>query len=228
MEVFEYTNKGCREENQDYIVHGSLPNGASIYIIADGMGGYSNGAVASKTVGDAIFDFVELNITQYEPAKLLKEAISFANDSLMLKRLALGAKKMGCVIAVLLIIDGYAYLSWLGDSRIYMFRNSKQLYRTEDHSVFNEMSKIKTLHPSNYEKYSSIVTKSIMGSEVVDVAPIKRIKVESGDVFILCSDGFYKEIEICKVLDFDSALPEYLDGLASHVSDNYSFIKVAL
>ena len=109
-----------------------------------------------------------------------------------------------------------------------MFRNSKQLYRTEDHSVFNEMSKIKTLDPSNYEKYSSIVTKSIMGSETVDVAPIKRIKVERGDVFILCSDGFYKEIEICKVLDFDSSLTEYLDGFASHVSDNYSFIKVAL
>ena len=122
MEVFEYTNKGCREENQDYVVHGSLPYGASIYIIADGMGGYSNGAVASKTVGDAIFDFVELNITQYEPLKLLKEAISFANDSLMLKRLALGAKKMGCVIAILLILDEYAYISWLGDSRIYMFR----------------------------------------------------------------------------------------------------------
>lgn len=228
MEVFEYTNQGCREENQDYIVHGSLPNGASIYIIADGMGGYSNGAVASKIVGDAIFDFVELNITQYEPAILLKESISFANDSLMLKRLALGAKKMGCVIAVLLVIDGYAYLSWLGDSRIYMFRNSKEIYRTEDHSIINEMVKIKTLHPSNYEKYSSIVTKSIMGSETVDVAPIKRIKVERGDVFILCSDGFYKEIEICKVLDFDSSLTEYLDGFASHISDNYSFIKVAL
>ena len=228
MEVFEYTNKGCREENQDYIVHGPLPYGASIYIIADGMGGYSNGAVASKTVGDAIFDFVELNITQYEPSKLLKEAISFANDSLMLKRLALGAKKMGCVIAILLILDEYAYISWLGDSRIYMFRNSKEVYRTEDHSFLNEMTKVKTLHPSNYEKYSSIVTKSIMGCEVVDVAPIKRIKVESGDVFILCSDGFYKEVEIRKALDFNSRLSEYLDGLASYVSDNYSLIKVAL
>lgn len=228
MVVFEYTNKGCREENQDYVVHGSLPYGASIYIIADGMGGYSNGAVASKTVGDAIFDFVELNITQYEPLKLLKEAISFANDSLMLKRLALGAKKMGCVIAILLILDEYAYISWLGDSRIYMFRNSKEVYRTEDHSILNEMTKVKTLHPSNYEKYSSIVTKSIMGCEVVDVAPIKRIKVESGDVFILCSDGFYKEVEIRKALDFNSRLSEYLDGLASYVSDNYSLIKVAL
>ena len=67
-----------------------------------------------------------------------------------------------------------------------------------------------------------------MGCEVVDVAPIKRIKVESGDVFILCSDGFYKEVEISKALDFNSRLSEYLDGLASYVSDNYSLIKVAL
>ena len=120
MKYFEYTNKGNREENQDYIVHGSLPENSDIFIVADGMGGYSDGAIAAKTVSDAIVDFVELNFKQLETIEILREAISFANDSLMLKRIASINQKMGCVIAVLLLTGGYAYFTWLGDSRIYM------------------------------------------------------------------------------------------------------------
>lgn len=228
MKVFEYTNQGCREENQDYVVHGFLPDGSGIYIVADGMGGYTNGIVASRVVGDALLDFIEMNYFHYEPAKLLKEALPFANDALMLKKFTLAAKKMGCVISVLLVSKGYAYLTWLGDSRIYMFRDGEEVYRTEDHSIVNELAKIKSLGAYDYEKYSSIVTKSIMGDEPVDAAPIRRIKVENGDVFILCSDGFYKRIDMKKALEFEGSRIAELDALAAKVLDNYSFIKVVL
>ena len=185
MEFFEYTNKGSRDENQDYVVHGSLPDGTGIFVVADGMGGYSDGAAAARVVGDALLDFIELNFDQYSPLELLKEAIPFANDALMLKRMALAAKQMGCVVTVLIVSRGNAYLTWLGDSRIYMYRGGHEVYRTEDHSIVNEMAKIKTLSASSYDKYASIVTKSIMGDTPVDVAPIRKIEVEKGDVFIL-------------------------------------------
>ena len=159
MRIYQYTNKGNREENQDFVIHGSLPDKAAFFVLADGMGGYSDGAAASKVVSEAIYDFLDMNYQHYTPAELLKEAISFANDALMLKRMAMAAQKMGCVITVLLISEGYAYLTWLGDSRIYMYRDGQEVYRTEDHSVVNELAKIKTLRASSYEKYSSIVTK---------------------------------------------------------------------
>ena len=41
MEIYQYTNKGQRKENQDYTVYKVLPSGDSIFIVADGMGGYS-------------------------------------------------------------------------------------------------------------------------------------------------------------------------------------------
>ena len=78
MKYFEYTNNGNREENQDYIVHGSLPENSDIFVVADGMGGYSDGAVAAKIVSDAIIDFVELNFKQLNTFEILREAIFIA------------------------------------------------------------------------------------------------------------------------------------------------------
>jgi PPM family protein phosphatase len=228
MKYFEYTNKGNREENQDYTVHGSLPDDSDIFVVADGMGGYSDGAVAAKVVSDAIIDFVELNFNQFTPLEILREAISFANDTLMLKRIASTNQKMGCVITVLLLNRGYAYFTWLGDSRIYMYRNGQEVYRTEDHSVINELAKIKTLSADSYEKYSSIVTKSIMGESPVDEAPVRKVAVEEGDIFILCTDGFHKEIDMMYARNFDESKKVDLEHKASKISDNFSFIKVEI
>lgn len=228
MKIFQYTNKGSREENQDFVIHGSLPDNSAVFVVADGMGGYSDGATASKVVSEAIYDFIEMNYQQYTPAEILKEAISFANDTLMLKRMAMAAQKMGCVITVLFVTGGSAYLTWLGDSRIYMYRDGQEVYRTEDHSVVNELAKIKTLRASSYEKYSSIVTKSIMGEDPVDVAPVRKIKIEPGDVFVLCSDGFHKEIDMTKALSYDDSKKKELDVIADTISDNFSFIKVEI
>lgn len=228
MKIFQYTNKGSREENQDFVIHGSLPDNSAVFVVADGMGGYSDGATASKVVSEAIYDFIEMNYRQYTPAEILKEAISFANDTLMLKRMAMAAQKMGCVITVLFVTGGSAYLTWLGDSRIYMYRDGQEVFRTEDHSVVNELAKIKTLRASSYEKYSSIVTKSIMGEDPIDVAPIRKIEIESGDVFVLCSDGFHKEIDMTKALSYDDSKKEELDVIADTISDNFSFIKVEI
>lgn len=228
MKYFEYTNKGNREENQDYIVHSSLPEDSDIFIVADGMGGYNDGAVASKVVSKAIIEFVGMNFKQYKPLEILREAISFANDALMLQRIASTNQKMGCVIAVLLLTDGYAYLAWLGDSRIYMYRNGQEVYRTEDHSLINDLAKTKALSADSYEKYSSIVTKAIMGESPVSEAPIRKVAIENGDVFILCTDGYHKELDMVYATRFDEANKDYLEHKASTISDNFSFIKVEI
>ena len=228
MKYFEYTNKGNREENQDYIVHGSLPEDSDIFVVADGMGGYSDGAVAARIVSEAIIDFVELNFKQLNTFEILREAISFANDTLMLKRIASTNQKMGCVITVLLLTGEYAYFTWLGDSRIYMYRNGQEVYRTEDHSVVNELAKVKNLSADSYEKYSSIVTKSIMGESPVDEAPLRKIAVEKGDIFVLCTDGFHKELDMMYAINYDESKKDALELKASTISDNFSFIKIEI
>lgn len=224
--VIEYTNKGSREENQDYLSWSSLSDRSSIYVLADGMGGYSYGDIASQITVEAIIEFVEQNIGKCPVPELLQEAIVYANDSIMLKKLALSAKQMGCVVVVLLLIDDYAFLAWLGDSRIYMFRDGLEVYRTEDHSIVNELSKINTLSARDYEKYASIVTKSVMGDDTVDAAPVRKVKIMPGDVFILCSDGYHKEFSVSSLAINPEEQINELQSSSGHASDNLSFMRV--
>ena len=228
MEVFKYSNKGSRNENQDYISYKVLSHSATIFVITDGMGGYSNGDIAAKIVADSIVDFTDSNLDKMTPAQLLKEAVAFSNDSLMLKRLALGAQKMGCVVAVLLLIGSDAYMTWLGDSRIYLYRNEREVYRTEDHSIINELSKIKTLNAESYQKYASIVTRSVMGDDKLGIVEVSHAVVETGDIFVLTTDGFYKEISMDIAMRYDVGHQGLLDKKTPNISDNFSFIKVKL
>lgn len=84
--VIEYTNKGSREENQDYLSWSSLSDRSSIYVLADGMGGYNYGDVAAKIVAESIIEFSVQNLGKCTPVELLKESLSYANDCLMLKK----------------------------------------------------------------------------------------------------------------------------------------------
>lgn len=140
MNVIEYSNRGSRTVNQDYVIHRSLSVDSAIFVLADGMGGYSHGEIASQTVANSIVEYVEKNISNYTPENLLRESIVFANDALMIKRMEIGGKRMGTVIAVLLIKGFHAYISWLGDSRVYKFSSGKIEFCTTDHSIVQQLS----------------------------------------------------------------------------------------
>lgn len=227
MKVYEYSNKGGRDTNQDFVISKILPS-AAIFVVTDGMGGYSYGEIASRVVGESIVDFVQLNINNLSPSKLLKDALAFANECLMLKRLSLEVKHMGSVLSVLLVINNEAYMTWLGDSRIYIYRNGQEVYKTEDHSVVNELAKIKCLKTSGIDKYASVVTRSIMGDENLGEIEVSHLSAENRDVFIICTDGFYKEIGIDLILKYNDSSKDDLDKKSESISDNYSFIKVEI
>lgn len=228
MKLYEYSNKGTRDINQDFLIHRLLSEKATIAVVADGMGGYSYGEIASRVIGESIIDYVQANFERLSPTLLLKESISFANDGLMLKRLSLGAKHMGAVVVALLIVDNEAYMTWLGDSRIYIYREGVEVYKTEDHSVINELSKIKGLTNTDIVKYSSVVTRSIMGDDNLGKVEVAHLSVTEGDVFILCTDGFYKEISVSDAVNYDDSKKIDFDDKALCMSDNYSFAKLEI
>lgn len=228
MKIYQYTNKGQRKDNQDYTVYKVLPSGASIFIVADGMGGYSYGDVASHVVGDKIVDYVESNIGKIEPHTLLENAIKEANEELMQKRLSLNVSKMGTVVSIALIVGTEVFISWMGDSRVYLFKGNEIVYKTEDHSLLNEIKNSRPLSASTMERYAGVVTKCIMGDDNLGDIPVKEMPINEGETIVLCTDGFHKEMDISWALHYNNSLKEALDAQAVNASDNYSFIKVAI
>ena len=225
MKIYEYTNKGSREINQDFVIHSVISSNTAIMVVADGMGGYSFGEIASQVISESIVEFVRMNISNYSPTELLKESIIYANDCLMLKRLSLGVKSIGAVVSVLLTIKNDAYFTWLGDSRLYLYRDGIEVYRTQDHSVINELSKIKSLMSSDLDRYSSVVTRSIMGDDRLRKAEVSHVSVQQGDIFVLCTDGFHKELAMSNATEYNDSHKDILDLKSANISDNYSFIK---
>ena len=228
MTVFEYSGVGGRKINQDFLTYATMDERHAVFIVADGMGGYSHGEIAAQVAAEAARDFVEEHYQSLEPEQLLREAIAFANESIGIKRFALHVKQMGTVIVVAYICGNTAWLAWVGDSRIYVMRNGKPVYQTEDHSLINELRQVNTLKAADLERYSAIVTRSLMGENVNSDPDIRSVEVQEGDVLWLCSDGVHKELPIYWMPEDDEELKTFLDGQSAHLSDNYTLLKVTI
>ncbi len=229
MLISEYSNKGSRDENQDYVVHEMLDANHAIFVVADGMGGYSHGEVASRLVADAIIDSVSAHYkTETNITRLMADAYDYANDSLAIKRIAMEGCKMGSVV-VSAYYDGHAaHITWLGDSRCYLFRNGKQMFCTQDHSILSQLHKIKTLRGYDEDKYASIVTRCVMGDDKLGKIETYKLELLSGDILILCTDGFHKEMDVRILLNNEKSSKDKLDAKAESMNDNFSFIKLVI
>ena len=229
MKVFKFTHTGNREVNQDYVTSKILDENSAVFVLADGMGGYSSGEIAAKVVADAIVEYTDQHLNEVSHVKVLKQAIAYANDELYVKRLALGYKEMGCVIVCLLIVNDKAYIAWLGDSRIYIFRNGTLIFQSEDHSLVNELKGSRTLKPQDFERLSAIVTRSVMGTDELDQVDVYELTTEQGDTFILCSDGIHKEMIVEKLIRLnDEELQNHIEIFSSSFDDNATLLKVTL
>jgi len=228
MQIFEYTNKGSRKVNQDYILHRAIDNDKHLFIVADGMGGYTAGEVASKLASESICEFVIAHIGDISPSEILRDAIEFSNEELSFQRYAYGAVQMGTVIVVMLLDGNKAYVSWLGDSRIYQYRKDNLVFQSEDHSAVNELRKVHFLKPEDIERYSAVVARSIMGDDKLGAIDVTQLDVEKGDAFYLCSDGLHKELDPCSLPLNEVVMKSFLDAKSQSFQDNYSLIKVTI
>ena len=218
MEVFKYSNIGCREINEDYVVSNDFGNGISLHLIADGMGGYEHGEVASKVVGESFVYAISKNMD-------VIEAASIASDNLRKEKHSLGIKKMGSTVAGVYIKDMEMTIFWAGDSRVYLYRAGDLFYQTEDHSLTNELCKVRTLTFEERDRYSHIVTRSLMGDKN-DSVDIKDFSLMEGDEIFVCSDGLYKDCPVDYIIE--SIQKNYFDLDKNNLAfdDNHSLIYI--
>ena len=129
MRAFAKTDVGkARETNQDYYYIPDLDDELDLYILADGMGGYNGGEVASKLATSAALKYIKNNFESVSKEKeeilnLIKSAIEYANMVVYEKsKENADLENMGTTLEICLIYGNKIYIGHVGDSRIYRIR----------------------------------------------------------------------------------------------------------
>lgn len=223
-----------RDHNEDTFF---VSADAGFFLVSDGMGGLACGELASQITRDVIAEALSHGTASDAPFdKVLREAFVKANAQV---RRALeakpSAKGMGCTCVVLAFRENDFYIGYVGDSRIYLFRNNALKQITRDHSYVEELflrglitAEEKIDHP-----YKSSITRYIGHSDTIEV-DITSGPVSNNDVFILCSDGLTGEVPdsvIEEILRKASNPAECVDKLIQQAldgggGDNISVVAV--
>ncbi len=196
---------GKRKQQEDSYSTAVTQNGI-LAVLADGMGGFSNGKMASST---AVNTFVE-GFTKAENIhpvdKFITDTSRLSNTRIIEKE---NGEKAGTTLAVVIISGGFLYWASIGDSAIVLFRNSEFINLNKKHifeSVLEEkyisgkISKEEMMNNSKKKRLTSYI--GYKGFNDIEMSE-KNIELRKGDKLILCSDGVYNsvsEIEMERVL----------------------------
>jgi protein phosphatase len=186
-----------REDNQDSIL---VPNGSApalpgfLFAVADGMGGYSYGGMASKLAVDALLDRVQE--APSAPDKALRGGLEAANLGVYKAAQKLGAGRMGTTLTGAYVIGEFLHLVHVGDSRAYLVRDGKASLLTSDHTVVGDMVRSKLIPPDRMRTHAqrSILTRAV-GLGLFIQPDQARIKIQPDDRIILCSDGVWSVVQ---------------------------------
>jgi len=200
-----------RSNNEDFYDFFSSDFG-EVFIICDGMGGYSGGEIASKLATNTIKNRIQNNPHRLTyPPDIIREAIDVANKVIIDKSNEdASLKGMGTTVVILIIKNNFAYYGHVGDSRLYLSRGNIFTGLTKDHSFVQQLVDKGLITPKEAETHprKNEITKALGISENLN-PEIRQdgLKIYKGDKFLLCSDGLNSMVsdeEISKILsDYD-------------------------
>lgn len=227
-EVFTFSAKGTRKTNDDFLLNKHLSETGSIYLLADGMGGYLHGEIASSLACNTIYEYLSANLDRNDIPGSITHSVESANAAIRLQRNLLNTK-LGTTIAGALIEIDKAYLFWLGDVRIFHYRGDNILFQSEDHTLLNEMRGNGIVSATNIARYRNIVTRSLMGDNFQNKMPLMLAQILPGDALIICSDGLWQNWNVSDLLNMpEKKLLALLSVNESSNDDNYSIIRLQI
>lgn len=188
-----------REDNQDAIL---MPNTATsnfpgaLHAVADGMGGYADGRLASNLALQNLLKVVRSSEISSPPAKALQKAADAVNFEVYKTSQQLGNGKMGTTLTAAYVVGNLLYILHVGDSRAYLIRNGQATCLTSDHTMVGDMVRSRLIPSENIRSHSqrSILTRAVGLGPFIQ-PEITQTKLQVGDHIILCSDGVWSVIQ---------------------------------
>ncbi len=201
LEIASHTDPGMvRSHNEDSVASVAEKG---LVVLADGMGGYNAGEVASGMATTVITTELRQLLEDHPPhevdplsgqkaaMKMLQEQVAKANTSVyQASQSQPQYAGMGTTLVVALFYDNKMMVAHIGDSRLYRMRGDEFGQVTKDHSLLQEqidagvLTKAQAKHASN----KNLVTRAL-GIDPVVEAEIHEYDTQPGDIYLLCSDG---------------------------------------
>jgi serine/threonine protein phosphatase PrpC len=186
---------GGRDEQQDRVeIFASTGGDDYLIVVADGMGGHRGGAFAAQAVVDSAKRFFE-TASVTDPLASLGKLCAQAHQAVVDVG-EQGSQSPGSTCVLLYLSAGEAYWAHAGDSRLYHFRNGKILTRTLDHSMVQLL--VSRGEMAEAEMATSPLQNQLymrLGGEQQPKPEFGAAEVQQGDVFMLCSDGFWESVD---------------------------------
>jgi serine/threonine protein phosphatase PrpC len=197
--LFEDTRVGKRAYNQDRLGHWETAE-SMFLVVADGMGGHAHGEVAAQVTVDcmgAAFR-AEARPRLADPDKFLANGISRAHAMILhqAQKQGLSTDPSGSprtTVIACVVQGGYAYWSFIGDSRLYLIRDGRIVTRTRDHTpvqMLIDSGRIREeaamIHPDKNK-----LMQCLGGPRAPRLEPPARARLLKNDLVLLCSDGFW-------------------------------------
>ncbi|MBN2144805.1 MAG: serine/threonine-protein phosphatase [Candidatus Aureabacteria bacterium] len=188
-----------RSKNEDsFLVDEAL----NLFIVADGMGGYEKGEVASQIACQSIYQFIKeaLTTSPVLSKSQLLDAAQKANANIR-KNISESPNKgkMGSTVVTLWLNGDKALILNIGDSRGYRFRNGKLEQISVDHSLVQE-TKAAGIKKELAPQFKNIVTRALGMKESVE-GDVFSEKLHNGDLFLLCTDGLHGMVPEEKIVE---------------------------
>lgn len=195
------TNVGSvRRNNQDYYYTPKHGDKIKLAMVADGMGGYKGGDIASELCVNTIVRFINKKYNKKSDIEeLLYESINIANVAVYDRaNESEYLKGMGTTLVIAAFSDDKAYVLNVGDSRAYLISSDYEARQiTDDHTLVQEyinLGKI-TKEEAKTHNYRHVITRAI-GTEKKVMIDMFKIDLKKGEHILLCSDGMYEYINI--------------------------------
>ena len=214
MRIYSATDVGQkRKMNQDYVFAsadpvGNLPN---LFVVADGMGGHNAGDYASSHAVGTVVDEIRQD-ADFNPIKVIRHAIESANTEIITQaQNDENLRGMGTTMVVATIVGHYAYVANVGDSRLYLV-NQQILQVTKDHSLVQEMVRMGEINAEQARNHpdKNIITRALGAERTVDI-DFFDLKLEPGNVILMCSDGLSNMVEDSQIREIISDTEKNLE-----------------